>query len=105
MNNNHFRAAVLSESDRAAYCEQLEDRAAAAARQLAEWAHAQFARLGGALARLCGHAEGGVAIPALGALGELITLMHESAAQRPIPLQRDWIQKVGWCSSPSPSLG
>ncbi len=62
---------------------------------LVEWAAALFEKAGKKLAGLCGHGEGGVAIPAVAALAEVMTVMHECAAQKkPIDLQSAWIQTV-----------
>lgn len=96
-NNNHYRVALLNEEDRSQYCLTLDTRSAAAASQLMVWANSQYARVGSELARLAGHKEGGVAIPAIGALSELMALMHEAAGERAIPLQKDWISKVEFC--------
>jgi hypothetical protein len=91
-NSELYRAAVLEAGDRAQFALTQADPAAVG--RLLEWAHTQYAKAGAQLATLAGHREGGVAIPAIGALAELMGLMHTAAAPHSIPLQTDWITKV-----------
>jgi hypothetical protein len=94
MNNSLFRASCLNARDQNEFCMSLDEKSSAAASQLIGWATKQFVRVGAELSRLAGHQEGGVAIPAIQGLSELMTLMHGSAGTKPIALQTEWIKKV-----------
>jgi hypothetical protein len=94
-NSELYRAAVLEAGDRAQFALTQADPAAVG--RLLEWAHTQYAKAGAQLATLAGHREGGVAIPAVGALAELMGLLHSAAAPHSIPLQTDWITRVRFC--------
>ena len=91
-NSELYRAALWEAGDRSQFA--LTQAEPAAAGRLLDWAHAQFDKAGAQLAALAGHREGGVSIPAIQALGELMGLLHGAAAPKSIPLQTDWIDKV-----------
>ena len=83
-----------------AHAGALPDAKMQPALELMQWAHRQMSRLLDAVAALAGHDEGGLAIPAIRALGELMALQHQALSHHQVPcsLNTGLIEKV-WLDS------
>lgn len=87
-------------ADRAVMAAGMRDPAAAL--RFMEWAHSQFQSTGARLAALVGHAEGGVAMPAIVALSEVMTLLVGAAGEQRVALPKEWLETVSMCFFPPP---
>ena len=87
---------TANEKYRKVFAGTLDESQIAAALTMMAWAHTQLTRIAESILLLVEHEEGGVSIPAIQALGELIALEFQGLAYHSLPceLPAAWIEQV-----------